>query len=173
MKKSKAVLLILSPIVIGILFNFLIIVPWLSTILMYVGPIFFMIYWGMVGGIFSEYMKNSFKATLLANLSGIISLAIYIWKFVVVSDDKRSMILAVLCQGFSAPLSNLTARIGVLVENNPNEITMTTLLIAEIAGLLIMMTIFLIGFSMKKKQKRSLIFKVWSEELCLRRKKFF
>lgn len=61
MKKSKAVLLILSPIVIGILFNCLIIVPWLSTILMYVGPIFFMIYWGMVGGIFSEYMKTHLK----------------------------------------------------------------------------------------------------------------
>ena len=153
MKKYKTLLLILSPVIIGIIFNYLIIIPGLSTILMYVGPIFFMLYWGMVGGIFSEHMKNSFKATLLANLGGVISLAIYIWQFVVVSDDKRSMILAVLCQGFSAPLSILTARIGLLVENNPNEVTMATVLIAEIAGLLIMMTIFFIGFSMKKKRK--------------------
>lgn len=156
MKKSKVTLLVLSPIIIGILFNFLIIIPGLSSILMYGGPIFFILYWGIVGGMFNEYMESSLKATLLANLGGIISLIIYIWQFVFISDDKRSILLALLSQGFSAPLSILTVRFGLLLENSPNEITSVTMLTAQFCGLLIMMIIFLIGFSVKKKRKEDL-----------------
>ncbi len=155
MKKSKKILLIISPIIIGMVFNYLILVPGLISILIYGGPIFFIIYWVWVAGLFQGHMKSPIKATLLANSGGIISLLIYIWQLILVSDDKRSLFLAGLSQDFSAPLSFLTVKIGMQFEKNPIEGTMITIFASQVAGLVIMMIVFYLGYSIKKRNEQS------------------
>lgn len=81
---------------------------------------------------------------------GIISLPIYYWIFIIKGYEQKNLALAGFSQWFSAPLSFITAKIGVLFEKVPNEITQTTSLVMQISGLLLMMIVFFIGYSYKR-----------------------
>lgn len=50
---------------------------------------------------------------------------------------------------FSAPLSFLSARIGILF--TPDEVNQTTFLVMQIVGLIIMIMVFSMGYVYKKR----------------------
>jgi len=148
MKKTNLLLMVLSPILIGLLFNnFLVFIP----LFIYVAPLLMIVYWFWVGTKFTEHVMNPIKAIVVANAIGIMSLALYYWQFIIVADQERNLILAGFSQMFTAPLSYLTARIGVIFEQTPNEITQVTFLAMEVIGLILMIFVFSSGYIYKKK----------------------
>lgn len=147
MKKAKLPLMVLSPIFIGVLFNnFLVFIP----LFIYIAPFLMLIYWFWVGTKFTEKIKNPIKAIVLANSTGVIALALYYWQFVIVADKERNLLLAVFSQMFTVPLSYLTARIGFIFEQAPNEITKITPLVMQVTGLILMIVVFSGGYFYKK-----------------------
>lgn len=147
MKKTNLLLMVLSPILIGLLFNnFLVFIP----LVIYIAPFLMLAYWFWVGTKFTENAMHPIKAIVLANAIGIMSLALYYWQFFVVTDQERNLILAGLSQMFTAPLSYLTARIGFIFEQTPNEITQVTFLAMEVTGLILMIIVFSSGYFFKK-----------------------
>jgi hypothetical protein len=147
MKKAKLLLMVLSPILIGLLFNnFLLFIP----LFIYIAPFLMIVYWFWVGTKFTENVKNPTKAIVLANSIGIISLALYYWQFVIVADKERNLILAGFSQMFTAPFSYITARIGFIFEQTPNEITQGTTLVMQVTGLILMIIVFFSGYFYKK-----------------------
>ena len=151
MKKTNLLFMVLSPVLIGILFNnFLVYIP----LVIYVAPLLMLVYWFWVGTKFTENVMNPIKAIVLANAIGIISLAMYYWQFIIVADQKRNLILAGLSQMFTAPLSYLTVKIGVIFEQTPNKITQVTFLAMEITGLILMVIVFSSGYFFKKNHSK-------------------
>lgn len=153
MKKILLLGMAISPILIGLLFNSFV------GYLEFIGIIFsllMIIYWFWVGTNFAEQIKNPVKAILLANSAGLISLVLFLWQFVLVSDEDRNLILAALSQMFSAPLSFLSARIAILF--TPDGINQKTLLVMQVVGLIIMILVFSAGYvykSMRQSRKAS------------------
>lgn len=147
MKKTNLLLMALSPILIGLLFNnFLVFIP----LIIYVAPFLMLVYWFWVGTKFTENDMNPIKAIVLANAIGIMSLTLYYWQFIIVADQERNLILAGFSQMFTAPLSYITAKIGFIFEQTPNEITQVTFLIMEVTGLFLMLIVFSSGYFFKK-----------------------
>lgn len=146
MKKVKLLLMALSPILIGLLFDYLVFIP----LFIYIAPVLVIAYWFWVGTNFTENIRNPIKAIVLANSIGIISFVLYYWQFVIVTDKERNLILAGFSQMFTAPLSYITGKIGVLFEQTPNEITQVTFLVMQVAGLILMIIAFFSGYIYKK-----------------------
>ena len=143
--------MVLSPILIGLLFNhFLLFIP----LSIYGAPFIMIVYWFWVGTKFTENVKNPIKAILLANSLGILSLVLYFWQFVIVADMERNLILAFFSQMFTAPLSFITAKIGLVFEQTPNEITQVTPLVMQVTGLILMIIVFFSGYLYKTNSKQ-------------------
>ncbi|MPM45844.1 hypothetical protein SDC9_92536 [bioreactor metagenome] len=141
MEKIKLLLIALSPILIGFLFNNLLI---FLPLFIYIAPFLMMFYWFWVGTQFAENVKSPAKAILLANSIGIISLLVYYWQFVMVADNERILVLAGFSQMFTVPLIYLTAKIGLIFQQTPNEII-------QVTGFILMLIVFTIGYFYKKK----------------------
>lgn len=152
-KKVKLLLMTLSPILIGLLFNYLVFIP----LLIYIVPFLVMIYWFWVGTNFGENVRNPFKSIVLANSIGIISLVLYYWQFVIVADKERNLMLAGFSQMFTASLSYITARIGFIFEKTPNEVTQVTTLVMQVTGLMLMIIVFFSGYIYKRHYSKSIL----------------
>lgn len=139
------------PIVVGLLFTIIAFIPPIIGVLF---SLLVITYWFWVGTRFAGDIHNPFKAILLANAMGVISLALYFWQFFIASDNNRNLILAGFSQLFSAPLSFLSARIGILF--TPDEVNQTTFLVMQIVGLIIMIMVFSMGY----------VYKKWMQPLC-------
>ncbi|MEG0773847.1 hypothetical protein [Clostridium sp.] len=141
MEKIKLLLIALSPILIGFLFNNLLI---FLPLFINVAPFLMMAYWFWVGTQFAENVKSPVKAIVLANSIGIISLLLYYWQFVMVADNQRNLVLAGFSQMFTISLIYITAKIGLIFPQTPNEII-------QITGLILMLIVFTSGYFYKKK----------------------
>lgn len=147
MKKAKLLLMVLSPILIGLLFNnFLLFIP----LFIYVAPFLMIVYWFWVGTKFTENVNNPIKAIVLANSIGIISLILYYWQFVVVADKGRNIILAGFSQLFTLPLSYISSYIVIRFGLIPNGINQSTILAMQVVGLILMIIVFFSGYFYKK-----------------------
>ncbi|WP_040210287.1 hypothetical protein [Clostridium polynesiense] len=148
MKKVKLILMALLPIIIGYLFINIFFIPWL----MYTVPFLVMGYWFWVGGKFAENVKSPLKATLYANFIGTIAFVLYYYQFVITADKDRNLTLAVFFQLFTAPLGIITAKIALIFQRNPNEVTPVTFFAIQALGLILMMLVFFSGYVYKKKR---------------------
>ncbi len=144
MKRANLLIMVVSPVLLGVLFNnFLVLIP----LFIFVAPFLMIIYWFFAGSKFAENNVSPVKAVLMANSIGIISLALYYWQFTIVSDAKRSLLIAGFSQMFSAPLSYLSAVIGFLFTDATDEIS----LVMQVIGLILMIIVFLSGYLYRKK----------------------
>lgn len=155
MKKFILVLLTLVPCLIGYLINIMLLVPTIGMLLFYVLPFLIMIFWFRLG---SEYAKTNWSlitSILIGNMTGILSIALYLWQFLLCDDNTRSTILAGFSQMYSAstPLY-LTVRLAVLFETKPNFAGRTTLVAAQIISLILMIVIFAAGYLYAKRRTR-------------------
>lgn len=151
MKTLRVGLLVVSPILIGYIYNILIFMPNSMIITLWLMPIAQLCYWFVIGGIFAQIYEDSLRAIITGNIAGIISYVIYIWQFLLVEPTNRILGVSMLSQMFSIGLVPITSRLGILFENNTNKFTQTTLNAMQPIGLGFMISIFAIGYFMNKR----------------------
>ena len=153
MKKSVLVLLTLVPVIVGYLVNILIRVPVIGMAGLYLLPLLTTVFWFYLGKQYARRWKPV-PAVLIAHTVGICSLLVYLWQFLLETDETISVTLAVFSQMFSAstPLY-LFGRIARLVESQPNYAGRATMIAMQVIALVYMTIVFCIGIYWEKKRK--------------------
>lgn len=150
--KLQLCLYALSPVIIGYLYNLLVLVPGLGSLLFWCVPFLLLIYWFCVGRKFAVGINNPVIAIIIGNIFGIISVLIYYWEFIILTDVQRNLWLAGFSQCFSATISPITSKIGILFETEPYTITQTTINLMQFTGFILMVFIFSIGYFVNYKR---------------------
>lgn len=153
MKKSVLLLLTLVPVVIGYLLNVLITVPLIGMIGFYLIPLFTTVFWFYLGKQYA-YRWKTVPAVLIAHIVGFCSLLVYLWQFLLETDETRNLTLAGLSQMFSAstPLY-LFGGIARLVESQPNYAGRATMVAMQVIALVYMIIVFCVGVYWEKRKK--------------------
>ena len=152
MKKSVFVLLTLVPVIVGYFVNILIRVPVIGMAGFYLLPLLTTVFWFYLGKQYARRWKPV-PAVLIAHTVGICSLLVYLWQFLLETDETRSVAFAVFSQMFSAstPLY-LFGRIARLFESQPNYAGRATMVAMQVIALVYMAIIFCIGIYWEKKR---------------------
>ena len=153
MKKSVLILLTLVPVIVGYLVNVLIVVPIIGTAGFYLLPLCTTAFWVYLGKQYARKWKT-LPAVLIAHIVGVCSLLVYLWQFLLETDETRNMTLAAFSQMFSTatPLY-LFGGIARLVESQPNYAGRATMVAMQVIALIYMMIVFCIGIYMEKRKK--------------------
>ncbi|MBD5475404.1 MAG: hypothetical protein HDR17_05390 [Lachnospiraceae bacterium] len=153
MKKSVLILLTLVPVIVGYLVNVLIMVPVIGMAGFYLLPLLTTAFWFYLGKQYAHRWKPV-PAVLIAHTAGICSLLIYLWQFLIETDETRSWTLAGFSQMFSAstPLY-LFGRIARLAESHPNYVGRASMVAMQVIALVYMTIVFCIGIYWEKKRK--------------------
>ena len=133
--------------------NVLIMVPVIGMAGFYLLPLLTTAFWFYLGKQFARKWKPV-PAVLIAHTVGICSLLVYLWQFLLETDETRSWTLAGFSQMFSAstPLY-LFGRIARLVEHRPNYAGRATMVAMQVIALVYMTVVFCIGIYWEKKRK--------------------
>lgn len=151
MRKSKLIILSISPILIGCILNYLVL---LMPFLIYLAPFLMIAYWFWVGKEFAKIIKNPIIAILLANSIGIISLLLYYWQFVILQASERNLFISGFSQMFTTPLDYISALMNFIFKAH-NEATYVTTLAMQTLELILMLIVFSSGyFYMKHLSKQ-------------------
>ena len=153
MKKSILFLLTLVPVVVGYLVNVWIMVPVIGTASFYLLPLFTTAFWVYLGRQYARRWRTV-PALLIAHAVGFCSLLVYLWQFLLETDETRNLTLAVFSQMFSAstPLY-LFGGIARLVESQPNYAGRASMVAMQVIALIYMMIVFCIGIYLEKRKK--------------------
>ena len=132
--------------------NVLIMVPVIGMAGFYLLPLLTTAFWFYLGKQFARKWKPV-PAVLIAHTVGICSLLVYLWQFLLETDETRSWTLAGFSQMFSAstPLY-LFGRIARLVERQPNYAGRATMVAMQVIALVYMAIVFCIGIYWEKKR---------------------
>lgn len=146
MKKTKLILMAVSPVLIGYLLNFILrFLPFIT----YITPFLMIAYWFWIGTEFAKVLKKPVIAIPLANSIGIISLLLYYWQFVILQAGERNLTIAGFSQMFTAPLDYISALIFYIFKA-PIEATSVTTLAMQVFEIILMLIVFSGGFFYKK-----------------------
>ncbi|PWM22487.1 MAG: hypothetical protein DBX44_07040 [Oscillospiraceae bacterium] len=153
MKKSVLFLLALVPVAVGYLVNILILVPVIGMAGFYLIPLFTTAFWIYLGRQYARRWKTV-PALLIAHAVGFCSLLIYLWQFLLETDETRSRTLAAFSQMFSAstPLY-LFGGLARLVESQPNYVGRASMVALQVIALIYMILVFCIGIYLEKRKK--------------------
>lgn len=156
MKKSTLVLLTLVPVILGYFLNISITLPVIGTALFYILPLLTTVFWFYLG---KQYARSSWKtipSLLIGNAIGVISLLLYLWQFLLETDETRNMTLAVASQMFSAAVPTyLFVRSATLFETQPTHIGEATMIALQVMSLVFMVIVFLCGYGWEKKNHKT------------------
>jgi hypothetical protein len=160
MKKFALVLLSFVPIVVGYIVNITLLLPVIGMLSFYVLPLLTTAFWFYLG---RQYVRTGWKpvsAIVIGNAPGIISLFVYLWQFLLVTDEARNLTLAGAAQMFSASAPTwLLARIAILFENQPNYIGNVSMVALQVISLIYMILVFSAGVLWEKKTQKTEAFK--------------
>ena len=153
MKKSVLLLSTLVPVVVGYLVNVLIMVPVIGMASFYLLPLVTTVFWFYMGKQYARRWK-AVSAVLIAHTVGFCSLLVFLWQFLLETDETRNLTLAVFSQMFSAstPLY-LFGGIARFFESQPNYAGRATIVAMQVIALVYMMIVFCIGIYMEKRKK--------------------
>ena len=153
MKKIVLFLLTLVPVVVGYIVNVLIMVPVIGMAGFYLLPLFTTAFWIYLGKQYARRWKTV-PALLIAHAVGFCSLLVYLWQFLLETDETRNLTLAAFSQMFSAstPLY-LFGGIARLVESQPNYIGRASMVAMQVIALIYMIIVFCIGIYLEKRKK--------------------
>ncbi|MBQ8857072.1 MAG: hypothetical protein IJ024_02885 [Lachnospiraceae bacterium] len=153
MKKRFLVLLTFVPIVAGYILNLTILLPGIGVLISYVLPLLTTAFWFYLGRQFAHTTWKTIPAILIGNTTGIVSILVYLWQFLLETDKTRNMALAGVSQMFSssAPAFLLT-RIALLFESEPNTIGMASAVALQILSVMYMIAIFCVAFLWEKNR---------------------
>ena len=123
MKKSVLILLTFVPIVVGYIINLSILWPAIGLIIFYILPLATSVFWFYLGRLYAGSTWKTIPALLIGNATGVISLLVYLWQYLLETDETMNLALAAASQMFSnsAPIY-LLARFAILFESQPNYI---------------------------------------------------
>lgn len=153
MKKSILFLLTLVPVVVGYLVNVLIMIPVIGMAGFYLLPLVTTAFWIYLGRQYARRWKTV-PALLIAHAVGFCSLVVYLWQFLLETDETRSRTLAVFSQMFSASTPMyLFGGIARLVESQPNYAGRATMVAMQVIALIYMIIVFCIGIYLEKRKK--------------------
>ena len=152
MKKTTLILLLFVPIIAGYVVNILIMVPVLGMLLFYALPWFTTVFWYRLGRSYIRHGWKPLSAVALSTAPGVISLLLYLWQFLLETDETRSMFLAGLSQMFSAstPLY-LFGGLARLFESQPNYAGRASLVALQVIALVYMIAVFAAGVIREKR----------------------
>ena len=102
-----------------------------------------------------QFEKSTFKtipAILIGNATGIISLLIYLWQFLLVTSENRNAFLAGFSQMYNASVPGyLFGGIARLFETEPNYVGIRTFVALHVICEIYMIIVFVIGMMVEKK----------------------
>lgn len=148
-------LLAVSPILIGYFFNVMLFIPVIGNIWLYAAPFTVLYFWGWVGTVFQSKFKSLWKSVLIGNLLGILSFLIFVILGTSGAEGRIVYILSIFSQMFTLPLGFITMWIAVLKVGvfDLEEASMSAMILAQAAGLILMVGAFTIGSIVAGKKK--------------------
>ncbi len=151
-QKIALVLLTLVPIVIGYIINF--ILRESAFVGYYVLPCMVLIFWFFLGKQFSRTNWRLALSLLISSVSGVLSVCLYWWQFVVQGEAVRNMIIAKFSQMYMASVP--TFLVSILFRpflNSFNNLTTTeSIIVLQLIAIIMMMVVFGAGFMWGKRQ---------------------
>ena len=155
MKKGVLILLTFVPIIIGWATNLMILIPIFGMILFYVLPVVTTIFWIYLGKQFAHTSWKTIPAILIGNATGIASLLLYLWQFLLKTDETRNLTLAGISQMFSASAPGyILGRLALLFEREPHTIGAASAVALQIISVIYMIAIFSIAFLYEKSKAK-------------------
>ncbi|MFC6333063.1 hypothetical protein ACFP56_10545 [Paenibacillus septentrionalis] len=139
-KHYKLIILVMLPLFVGWLFNSTIVYLPISSIIMWILNIGFIVYWFWVGKQFGQLKLNRLFSFLIGNIIWIISFMLFIWQFIVVDDSKRNFFLAGISQYYILFTIMFPTKLVALF----TDVLHSTQII--VTSYIFMLIIFLIGF---------------------------
>lgn len=154
MKKTVLILLTFVPIIVGYMVNLFLALPVIGPIVYYILPLLASVFWFYLGRLYSGGIWKTIPALLIGNATGIISLLIYLWQYLLKSDGTRNLPLTAVSQMFwdSAP-TYLLARFAILFEAQPNHIGSASMIALNVLSAIYMMAVFVLGFIWGRKKR--------------------
>jgi len=153
-KKSHLVLLTFVPILVGYAINLMFFIPVIGILAFYILPLMVLAFWFWLGGQYAKTNWGMAKAVLIGSGTGILSLALYLWQFVMQSDETRNLPLAAFSQMYSSAAPGyFIARIAMLFESEPNYVGQATMTAMNILPLILMAAVFSAGFLWGRKHR--------------------
>ncbi len=147
--KRKLTILIIIPFVVSYLIHLLlsigvrmdssIILSVINTVI-YLWAFTAIFFWFYVGKQFGKLDISKVKSFILGNSLWMSSLALYIWQFTLLNDEKRNFFIAGISQSYNLGFVFISSRIISLFTNNLDTKTVT------IFSYLFMLIVFAIGF---------------------------
>lgn len=155
MKKSVLILLTFIPIIVGYIVNFTIRIPVIGMMIFYALPLLTTLFWFYLGRQYARSLWKTVPAILIGNATGVVSLLVYLWQFLLETDETRNLTLAGASQMFSASAPTyLLARLAIFFEEQPNYTGRTSMVVLQVVSVVYMIMVFCIAvFWEKKKQK--------------------
>lgn len=158
MKKVYYFLFAFVPTLIGYIYSIFIIkilsIPFLGSLIFYLLPFTVLLLWFWVGRKFVQTKTTAFCAILIGNSVGILSLLLYVWQFIILSDQQRIFFLAGLSQHFSSIVGLLTAKVAVFFEPQKGVVGLVIMTGIQVIGLIVMVLVFAAGFFYEKRKVR-------------------
>lgn len=154
-KKSVLILLTFVPIAVGYIVNVSITLPVIGMVVFYILPLLTTVFWFYLGKLYADSAWKTLPALLFGHATGVLSLLIYLWQYLLETDETRNLALAFVSQMFSnsAPVYFL-ARIAILFETQPNSIGRTSVVALNVLSIIYMNMVFLFGFIWGRKIKK-------------------
>ncbi len=155
MKSSQKIALVLMtfvPIIMGYIINSMLRV---SVFLgYYIVPCLVLIFWFFLGRQFSRTNWRLVFSLLISSVSGVLSLCLYWWQFVVENDATRNMTIAKLSQMYmaSVPLFLVSKLFTPFLDRFINLTTTENIIVLQMISIIIMMIVFGAGYTWGKSQ---------------------
>ena len=156
MKKHVLVLLTFVPIIVGYILNLTIQLPGIGALLYYVLPLLMTVFWFWLGRQFAHTTWRTIPAIIIGNTTGIVSILIFLWQFVLETEETRNMALAGFSQMFStsAPYF-LFSSVALLFESEPNTIGRAFMIALQIISVVYMIAVFCVAILWEKNKTSS------------------
>lgn len=153
MSRKKLVLMTLIPIIVGYLVNALIMVPVVGIAGFYLLPLLTTVFWFYLGKLYARSAWKPIPAVLTAHAAGICSLLIYLWQFLLETDQTRNLALAGFSQMFAASTPMyLFGGLARLFESQQNYIGRASFVALQVIALVYMTVVFRIAFFLEKRK---------------------
>ncbi|WP_461615038.1 hypothetical protein [Clostridium sp. Marseille-QA1073] len=138
--KSKYILIILIPLIIGIIINRVNFILQIYSTVPWIFAIAFIIFWFWAGKVFSRANYNRVKSFFIGNSLWSISFLFYLWQFILVNDTNRNFIIAGISQNYMILIVPIATKIMMMFTNTIDGT------IISIVSYIFMVIIFSIGF---------------------------
>ncbi|BDF68235.1 hypothetical protein CE91St43_22070 [Oscillospiraceae bacterium] len=151
MKKSAWKLLLagLAPAAVGWVYNvtFMIwaTIPVLGMFIWYGVPLAVLAFWGLLGYNCRAKGRRYLPTLALTHWVMATEVAVYLWQFLLVGDEARSMLLAGFSQWFNV-FAIYTTRLALLFESQPNYVGQATMTASEVIALALIVLAFSLGW---------------------------